>query len=304
MTLKLMVPVDVTPDMISATTVSEVSNWNAGTTYQAGAEVESATTHRRYRSVASGNIGHNPETPDSLHWQNIGATNRMRAFDKAMGQFVENSGGISYTIDVSTRVTGAALIGVAGGSVRVRVHDTINGTTVEDHTREVVNTDLVRDWYGYFLWEAEPQDAIIFSGLKGFAGNRIIVDIIATGSTARVGQICLGREQEIGTVVGGGEVGYESFSAVTRDEFGSTSITERGAADRMEVNVFVPIPQGARPEARLRRLVRTTDAVPTLFFDEELLDAGILAFGHLEEASIPLIQAGGATFSLDVRGIL
>ena len=234
----------------------------------------------------------------------MGASNRWRAFDQRIGQSTTRSGSISYTLDVPQRVTGVALLGVVGSSVRVRLYDTANSVTVFDETRVASDTIAIIDWLSWFQWEPEYETEFVFVDLPGFAGNRVIIDIDAGSGTAEVGQIIVGQVITLGQPLEGGQIGIEDYSLISTDDFGSTAITERAYANTADLEFGIKVTPGNRQERWVRRQLAARRARPTLYFaDEGLIDAGTQVYGFYQDISIPLRSAGIALCTLELRGM-
>jgi hypothetical protein len=304
--MKMIPPVQVTDAVLHSCNVPEADTWDAQTIYAEGDEVELAAGHRRFKSQVAGNQGNDPAQDDGTNWLEMGASNRWRAFDQKIGQSTTNPGSIRYELDIPTRVTGIALIGVYGVSVRVALVQPGTGETIHEETRVPIETSEIVAWYSYFYREPDYDDELIFTGLPGFGGNRVVIEIDAGAGVAEVGQIILGKVYPLGVPLEGGQLGIEDFSLIGRDDFGKSKITARAYANTAELHFGIPVVGGSRDrqERMLRKRLAAQRAVPTLYFsDENLIDAGTMVYGLFDDISIPLISAGMAECVLEIKGL-
>ena len=88
--LTVVRPLAITPAMLVSTDVPETDypEWDLGTTYAKDYRVIVAAQHKVYQSAVSGNVGKSPAA-DRAAWQEVGATNRWRPFDKSVSSQVK-----------------------------------------------------------------------------------------------------------------------------------------------------------------------------------------------------------------------
>ncbi|MGI4948414.1 MAG: hypothetical protein ACRYHC_06940, partial [Janthinobacterium lividum] len=119
-TLRLLQPVTVTDAVLVASSVAEddASAWSFTTSYQTGARVIDAATHRIYESLVAGNASRDPATSSDV-WLDVGPTNRWAAFDDALGTAVEAAGQIVMTLAAGA-IDALALLDVVAATARVQ----------------------------------------------------------------------------------------------------------------------------------------------------------------------------------------
>jgi hypothetical protein len=106
MTLKFLKPVAMTDALLISSTAPEndYAAWASGTTYALAARCISTTTHRIYESVQAGNLNHDPTTDTTATWWlDVGATNRWKMFDAAVGSQSSLASPLTVVIDPGVR---------------------------------------------------------------------------------------------------------------------------------------------------------------------------------------------------------
>lgn len=280
--------------------------WDALTSYSAGQIVKvEGLSGRAYQtafeSVSGGNLGNNPATDDGTFWMDLGAPNRWKAFDGRISDPVEYADVITYRIDPTVTITGLAFFGLSAGSVRVRVHDPAGPTLIYDQTITLVDTTDVVDWFSFFLGGVEYDTAALFLGVPGYAGHEVRITIDATGVTARVGQIVLGKDQTLGVSMDGGATKIEDFSVKERDDFGNVSIVERAFADISEF--YFMLPNG--DERRIKRILSRVRAKPAVYHTgESAIQRGALVYGLFDDFSIPISGDSHSIATLEIEGLV
>ena len=237
--MKLIVPQEVTDAVLTATNVSETSGetiWNSGTVYAEGARVILTSTHRAYESTRDANLNNNPATDDGSNWIDVEATNPWKAFDQRIANPTTNSGTITYTLSVASKVTALAFFQLNAPSVRVVVKDSgLPANTVFDQTVELVDASDIYDWFTFFTTELDTfKTEVLFTGFVAFPGYMIEITIGDGTGTPAVGEIAFGNLVTLGTSVNGTSIGLRSFSSKEQDQFGSFTIVPRAKSDPIE----------------------------------------------------------------------
>lgn len=302
--MKIIAPLTMTDAQLTSSNVTEDDHaeWAAGTTYPDGDRVIVTSTHKVYESAQGSNTGNDPTTDDGTWWIEVGSTNRWKAFDQKISDRVENADSITYSITPATMVTGLAFFNVAATSIQIDIYD--NAATpqlVTSQTIDLVDNTEVVDWFTYFYEEVEYDTEAIFSGVPIYAGYRVDITLTATGSTARVGQIVLGKEYTIGETLDGTKVGITDYSKKDRDTYGNPIIVERGYAQTVTFQVAL----NTGDTRRIQRLLAAYRAKPAVYFlDADTHDFGTTVYGFYADFEIPL-SAGGKSFAtLEIEGLV
>ena len=303
--MKLIAPITVTNSVLSASNVTEddYAVWASGTTYSSGTRViVIGTTHKVYESVQSANTGNDPTTDDGTWWLEISATNRWKAFDQKLADTVSNSGTITYTLIPSSLVTGIAFLNINAPQVRVQVFEDVSpNTEIYDVTQSLVDDTVIVDWFTFFTSDLTIYDTeALFIGLPGYTGYEIDITIGDGTGTPTVGQIVLGKVEELGFTTDGTQIGIEDFSTKGRDDFGNAIITERAFADETTFN-FSLFSADAR---RIKRILSNLRATPAVYFaDEDLIRYGTTVYGFFQDFSIPLSTGNLSFANLEIEGL-
>lgn len=230
-TLTVVRPLAITPAMLVSTDVPETDypEWAVGATYADKDRVIKG--HKVWQGVGASNVGNDPETSPTK-WQEVGATNRWKPFDRSVSSQARQASAISYRIKPGQAVTSVGVLNIQGGtSLRVRVIDPAYGT-VYDKTASLARVPVAAAWWAWFFGERRTPTQALFTDLPSFPGADVLIDIAGTADLA-VGVILMGQARSFSMGVRmGARVGIQDYSRKERTEFGDVMLVERAFAKR------------------------------------------------------------------------
>ncbi len=235
--MKFIEPVTLADAALISSTIDETEHaaWAAGTTYAAAARVIAG--HRIYESVQADNLGHDPATDaTATWWVDVGPTNRWAMFDASVGTVSQIAGTLTVVLEPGM-ISALALLDIAGAAVQVSM--TSGGETVYDKTFDIADDAELLDWWMYFFGPITPATALIVDDLPPFHAGRLTVSITPSSGSAACGTLAVGELVEVGDVQWGARIALTDYSRKETDEWGATSVTERGYAKRFEPSVEV-----------------------------------------------------------------
>jgi hypothetical protein len=273
--------------------------YSAGATYALGAVVINAAgsnpTHHAYESLAAGNVGHPLDDP--AWWLDLGATNKFRMFDQVNGTLtVGASGTIDATIDTSSRADGLALFGLDATEVQVTV--TSAAGVIYDQTYPL-NADLgINSWYEWLTQEVEFKTDLVLTDLPSNAGNDIRV-VISGPDAVSCGTMVVGQLRDLGSTPLGAKGGITDYSRKTTDDFGRTTLVERGYAKRWS---FQPLVENQQVDP-LFRILAQYRATPIVWIGAEEYSSTII-FGWARDWSVAIAYPTQSLLSLEIEGLI
>jgi hypothetical protein len=281
------------------------AEWSGATAYVIGDKVKVTSTHKVYEAVANNT---NQFPPDNLspadptgEWIEFSATNRWKAFDQAVQSqtLADSSAGITYEFQINSLMTAVALFNLIGSDVRITV--TLPGDSVAtyDETFELFDSSLLVDWFEYFFAETETKSDILVSGLPGYFGGLMTIEITGAPVCA-VGEIAAGKLENIGQTAWGGRINSLDFSRVDEDVFGNVTILRRGSAKRIEYPVMWPSNDTRRID-RILDNIRSTPAVFAATPCENGADYGFFAYGFYQTYDINVAGPALSYATIEVR---
>jgi hypothetical protein len=248
---RLIVPVDITPAMITACNVDDPqltgdspdpAVYSAGTTYASGARVSVLSDHMIYESAQAGNVSHDPTTDTTATWWTpVVATNRHRMFDTKSTSSTSRIGGIDLTLNVPQAFNALALINVVGAQVRVTRTDPTEGV-IYDKTFVMQEPPSEADYYAYFFDPIVYRTLLIVDDLPTYVGADLRVQIITgEAAVASVGVLTLGRIKTLGDGVKmGARMGMDDYSKKARNAYGDYTWQVGEFSDKATVDITVP----------------------------------------------------------------
>lgn len=226
--LKMIVPVDVTDAVLTATNVAETEHaaYNAGTTYAQGNRVQdaSAGVHLIWESLINGNTGNDPHLAiNADKWLKIGATNPWRAFDNSTGSQTTKADSFYFTVRPGAYIPSLFLGNVDAASIVVQYVDDVDGL-VYDTTIYTSLTMLLGDWDSYFLDLVVAATDFFLNDLPLSAAGALTVTVNNAGKTAALGVFRMGRALALGLVHYGARITLNDWSVKTRDPWGGYTV--------------------------------------------------------------------------------
>lgn len=247
-------PLAFTSAMIVSCTVPEPDTgrgevaYSTDTTYAAGVDVVSATTHRKYRSLQAGNLNKPlPVLPatETEWWRDIGATNRWASLD--LDSTSATVGGTSETYEFApgTRVSAIGLFGVLADSVRMET--ILDGETITDDTYNL-RVWNVTTWPEVFTTPVRFRRAWWKLELPIHSDMHYRLTFARAAGGLMAGSIVLGTWEDLGEVRFGLGLGGDDYTLIERDPTGQVSkLVERRFVPNNTFETRAPI-------ARIQRL--------------------------------------------------
>lgn len=294
----------VTPQPITATTLT-ASNvtitetaWTAGT-YTTGTQRYVGTI--LYEVIATPSTADSPTvgiaaTPPT--WKIIGAINRFKMFDNVISTQTTRTGTIVVTVDPGQIINAASFFGLAGNTINVVMTDPVEGQ-VYNETKMLQDNTLIADWYAYFFENIYPLTDAVFTDLPSYLNATITVTIDAGASTAKCGEMVIGRQSNLGLANFGTSVSIQDYSIKTTDEFGNVIIQERAYSKRADYDVTVETSRVATVQ-KLLADIRTT---PTVFIGEENKPETVV-YGFYKSFNIVISTPSISDCSIQVEGLV
>lgn len=289
--MNIIDPYAITNTTLTATNVTEADHpvWDISTTYDADDRViVIGDVHKIYQSVSGSNLGNEPSgtTASTAEWVYVGATNRWKPFDQRTSDPVTRVTPIQYTITDSRYVASLAFFNIqAANEVEITITDT-GAVEVYNETVNLIDTSHMTDWFLFFTEVPRYVRQKLVLGLPFTAGADVELEFRgATGATIGVGQIVLGRSQNIGETVTGTRPGFVDYSRKDRDAFGEPIIVARDFKRRVEYAVAIDTQRADNIIEDLAAL-RAKGAV--YFADSDTGFFGTTIYGLLSDFDVPL----------------
>lgn len=178
-----------------------------------------------------------------------------------------------------------------------------NGSTLVYTETQTVDDTFISDWYAYFFEPYAVMTDLIFGPLPPYPSATVKLTFIPTsaGVTINCGAALYGNTVELGTVEYGATAGITDYSRKETDEFGITTLVERGFSKHTSYNMQITNQQLRRVFSTLAAL-RATPAVYVASDDYKFTP--LTAFGYPRDWGINVQYADYSSVSLEVEGML
>jgi len=234
---------------------------------------------------------------DPPQWVQVRYANPWRMFD---GSSSEGSEGdpVEVQITPGQAVTGVAVIGAKGSTVRVVVEDPDEGIVYDSGDTSFLDGITIDNWFKYFFEPYAYVEDRVFLDIPSYTGATITVTVSNDGEPAVLGELVMGSVLQLGDAQYGTTVGIIDFSRKETDQFGSYSVVERPYSKRAEYDVAIPSGQTGAFQIELAKR-RTT---PMVWIGDENKSETIV-FGFYRDFDIVLDNPGLSFGTITVEGL-
>lgn len=304
--LTVLRPIALTTAMRTSTTAVEtVPHYAAGTTYAVGEKCRNDVTHKVYESVRASNTGHDPtidanRTGATPWWQEIGPTNDWAMFDNDVS--TQTVGTSPMTVVVAPGFfSSAQFFGLDADLIAVTVRDKPGGMVIASVNHELEGS-APADYDEYFWDPFEPELTYALGGIDQYNKAEISVTLTRSGGgTVKCGAMVVGDELVLGQTLSQAKVKPRTFSYVSTDKFGITSITRRKATTDLDVTALLDVSEANSVLTAIQSLLDVPCAWKA---SDSAHYAGLRCFG-LGSADITYdVAPGKCQLSLNVQGII
>lgn len=176
-----------------------------------------------------------------------------------------------------------------------------NGSTLVFTQTKLVDNTFIDDYYGYFF---EPYDVftdLLFGPLLPYPNCTVKLTFVPTaaGSTVSCGAALYGNTVSLGEVQYGATVGIEDYSRIETDEFGVSTLVERGFLKQANYNINVA-------DAQLRRVFSTLAALratPSVWTASDITNLSPLNVYGVPTFNVNVAYYGYSNVSIEIKGI-
>jgi hypothetical protein len=311
----VLVPIDLmnTAGAINAITANGVSlaedttgAWNSGTTYATGQQAHSPITHRVYESLKDNNTNHDPTvlanrttaTGVGTWWLDIGPTNRFAMFDTLISSQTSGASPLVVTLRPGP-FNGFALFGLDGDTIAAEVRDAPGGNVIYTTGGDVpLEGSMPADYYEYFFTPFKPQTQFVEDGLQPYGSAEIKVTIKKGTGNAKIGMFSIGDLKPLGIPESNSSFEPRTYSYISEDAFGNTTIKKRPSAVNLSLQIKVAIEDVDDIDQTVQNLLGTPVAVvgSNAQFHTKLSTFGLVS-GRMDYSTYP-----DRTLQLTVKG--
>ena len=273
--------------------------WVSGTTYAVGALVHRTSTHRVYRRAVAGAGTTAPES-DTTNWADLRATQRWAPLALGEDSRAIVIGNLYFTLVSAEADVGLLLAGIRAESVRVVALAPPFSSVAFDQTYTL--PPQTSPYSASYSTGNEPVLAVALPSWLP-AGSQIHITLIGVGSpdVSWLRYLALGRSYTLGGTLQGSRVGIADYSRKETDEFGTTTLVQRGYAKRLSLEMTLPNSQVQSTFAVLADL----RATPAMWVPADGADLSWLAtYGWIKEWGITVAYSRVSLCSLEIEGLI
>lgn len=254
--------------------------------------------HKIYEAILPVTSTTTPDL-DQTNWLFIEYTNKYRMFNNVLSDSSSRAGGIHFTLNPNTVVTGIALIGVAASSVRVVVTDPVLGV-IYDMTKTLMDISSINSYFEYFFNIIEsPSSTVAFLDLPIAPTGSIDVYIDSGANVVSVSEVVYGSFTLVGRTNYSTAIGIKSFSRKEVDEFGNTTVIKRRNSKYAEFDIDI---ENIRL-ATVQKFFSDIDSVPCLYIGNSDMEE-LIVYGYYSDFKATISYPQVSKCTLRVEGLV
>ena len=196
-------------------------------------------------------------------------------------------------------VTDLYLAGVVADTVSVTVKDAPGGNVIFTQTYSM-EASAPADYYEYFFDPFKPLTDLLVQGIDPYGNGEVTVALSSSSGTVKCGLLAVGSVSDLGDTQYGAKAKPKSYSSITTDKFGRTTITRRKAATDMTASAMLKLEDAPDVLATIQSLLD----VPAVWIAADLPQYnGLRCFG-LGSGEISYDFPDDCQLSLTVQGLI
>lgn len=262
-----------------------------------------AETHKVYRALQAipTSLTATPESdpkdgtgnPYWLEWE---PTNRWAAFDTTLD--TPSIGGELLQWVVRPGQLATALAALAMDATEIRIGGvTHTGALVYRKTRNLV-LKTSRKWTDFLFKQIERRSDEAFLDLPPFKTAMYCITVTKTNSTAKIGDVKIGRLEELGELQIEPEVRTLRRSSIKDDGYGRYKFNKRPSSKLLNCNVWI---DGRRVDT-VTELINKYTAEPCVMVGDERFSS-LIILGFVQDFRVTLNTAESALYNLQAQGL-
>lgn len=239
-------------DLTTGSTTTNLSVEDPGTewapgSYPLGAEVWKSSTHRKYRAAVDPSTSDDPEVgvlKDPPTWTDNGPTNEWAFKDQINDTQTENADTIviNHTMTNGEFPNSVGIYNMDAFEIAVQLTSVTAGGVFFDETYSLEDNDHITDIFEYlYAGFRINRRALYIDGIQSYIDADITITINNTGGTAKVGNVVIGEQVEIGGTLEGATTPIQDYSRKIVDNFGNTTLKNNGNSKQFRGQVAIPV---------------------------------------------------------------
>ena len=234
---------------------------------------------------------------DPPSWLDLGVVNPLRMFDGKLDSLTTASTVLNIDITPNVIANGLAIFNINATTVQITMTDPIEGLVYDSGAIDLIDSGTITGWHEFFFGQRLQKFDLVKTDLPTYPSATITISIIG-GDDITVGEIVVGKIQNIGDAQYGTSVGIIDFSRKEADQFGIFSIVKRRFSKRAEYDIKIPTGQNAGVQRTLADF-RTTPIV--WIGDENKLET--VVYGYYRNFDILIAGPSLSDCTITVEGL-
>lgn len=301
--MKYIDPTTITDAMMISSNVEEndYEEWDALTPY-AVKDVRMVTAsgvHKTYEALTASTNKYPPDTVKTVppDWLEREATNRWKPFDQKVRSQTTNADSISYTL-APGMIDSLAFLNLEASTIDITMTDPLEGLVYEQHI-DLISTDNVYDAWTYCFEEILSKSDYVVFELPPYGSAVITITINNPGGIAKVGEIVLGREKDLGDTQWGPRRGVSDYSDKTVDDFGNYMPNKRPFSKTMDCDTTI---DNDRIDEAIR-LLEANMTKPMVWAGTGNLFGSFILYGYYIDFFVVLPHNGFSECSIEIASL-
>lgn len=272
--------------------------WLAASSYTKDQYVR-RPNHKVYRALQAVTAGKTPEdnlTGTAPLWMEWEPTNRWAAFDTTLDTASTGPEVLQWVVRPGQVVTALAALALDAADVRVS-EVTQNGELVHRTTKNLL-LKTSRSITDFLFKPIERRPDEVFMDIPPFKNGLLCVTITKPGSTAKVGDIKMGRLEEIGELLVEPEIRTLRRSVIKDDGYGRYKFNKRASSKLLSCVIYI----AASRVDSVKAIIDRYTAEPCVIIGDDRWTSMII-LGFVEDFRVTLPDPNNASYTLQAQGL-
>ncbi|OJT01237.1 hypothetical protein BEE62_14910 [Marinobacter nauticus] len=231
-------------------------------------------------------------------WLDLGYINPLRMFDTKLDSRTTAPSPLTITVTPGMITNGLALFNVSAATVQVTMDDPTDGQVYDSGAIQMLDNSAVNNWWDFFFAPYLEKADLALIDLPPYPDATLTITLSSDGGDVALGEMVLGRVQNIGEAQYGTSVGIIDASTKERDIFGNFEIIERKFSKRAEFDVSVPTSSASG----MQRILAQYRATPVVWVGNMGLEATIV-YGFYRDFQINFSHYSLSDATITVEGL-
>lgn len=257
--------------------------------------------HQIYESLQNGNLAKYPPTNTTgvtPYWLQVSYDNRWKMLDNVSASQTTQAESFTYTIQPGI-IDSISFLGAEGTTIDVAINDPTEGLVYSEQIN-LITTSTVNDDYTYFFEPIVTVSSAVLLGIPPYGSAYITVTVNNPGGIAKLGDLTVGLQYDLGDTQQGPSKGMTSYSTKGVNSFGEAILVPGANAKNIKATSMFP---NTLYDA-VDQMLTSLDAVLVVWIGTDANYAAFITKGYYVEWSLSMPYPLDSLLNIEIEGVI